>query len=53
MAASKSYEETLAHVSTHSSPSDLRITDLRVADIAGAPMHCILLKLMTNQGIEG
>ena len=53
MAASKSYEETLAHVRTHSSPSDLRITDLRVADIAGAPMHCILLKLMTNQGIEG
>ena len=44
---------TLDHVSTRSSPSKLRITDMRVADIAGAPMHCILLKLFTNQGLVG
>ena len=53
MAAKQSFEQTLEHVSTHSSPSDLRITDLRVADIAGAPMHCILLKILTNQGLVG
>lgn len=36
-----------------SGPSDLRITDLRFVDIDGAPKRCTLLKLMTNQGIEG
>jgi L-alanine-DL-glutamate epimerase-like enolase superfamily enzyme len=53
MAAKETYEETLTHVRTHSSPTDLRITDLRFADIIGAPMHCILLKLATNQGLVG
>ena len=47
------FTETLAHVSTGSSPSDLRITDMKIADIANAPMHCILVKLETNQGITG
>ena len=36
-----------------SSPSDLRITDIRFTDIVGAPMHCTLLKIYTNQGIVG
>lgn len=36
-----------------SAPSDLRITDLRVANIDGVPKHCILLKIYTNQGIVG
>jgi gluconate/galactonate dehydratase len=53
MDTNNGYEESLAHVRTSSSPSGLRITDMRVADIAGAPMHCILLKLVTNQGLEG
>ena len=47
------YEEALQHVRTYSKPSDLRITDLRVADIVGAPMHCTLVKIYTNQGLVG
>jgi len=43
----------LAAVNTSSRPSDLKITDMRCADIAGAPMHCTLLKLCTNQGLVG
>lgn len=34
-------------------PRELRITDMRFVDIDGAPKRCTLLKLMTNQGIEG
>jgi len=40
-------------VSAYSRPSDLKITDLRVTDIVGAPMRCCLLKIYTNQGIVG
>jgi len=47
------YTDTLANVNTFSSPSDLRITDIRVADVAGAPMHCPLIKIYTNQGLIG
>ncbi len=36
-----------------SRPSDLKITDLRVAHIKDAPMRCPLIKLYTNQGIVG
>ena len=43
----------LSCVNTYGSPSDLRITDMRFVDVAGAPMHCTLMKIMTNQGIEG
>ena len=38
---------------TASSPSDLRITDLRFFEIDGAPKRCTLLKIMTNQGLVG
>lgn len=34
-------------------PSTLKITDLRFADIDGAPKRCTLLKIYTNQGIIG
>ena len=47
------YTETLDKVSVNSRPSDLRITDMRIVDIVGAPMHCTLLKLYTNQGLVG
>lgn len=43
----------LSHVNTNSHPSDLKITDMRFTDIVGAPMHCTLLKIYTNQGIVG
>ncbi|GHU72099.1 hypothetical protein AGMMS49992_07330 [Clostridia bacterium] len=38
---------------TASKPSQLRITDIRIADIADAPFRCPLIKIMTNQGLEG
>jgi gluconate/galactonate dehydratase len=47
------FESTLNYVSTYSKPSDLRITDMRFVDIEGAPMHCTLLKIYTNQGLVG
>lgn len=47
------YEQTLDKVSGFSSPSDLRITDMRFADVAGAPMRCTLMKIYTNQGLVG
>lgn len=47
------YDHLLEHVRTASSPSELRITDVRVADIVDAPMHCTLVKVYTNQGLVG
>jgi L-alanine-DL-glutamate epimerase-like enolase superfamily enzyme len=49
----ESYESSLNHVNTYSSPSDLRINDMRISTIIGAPMRCPLIKISTNQGIEG
>ena len=34
-------------------PSALRITDMRFADIDGAPKRCTLIKIYTNQGLVG
>ena len=31
-------------------PAALKITDMRFADIDGAPKRCTLMKLYTNQG---
>ncbi|MBZ9809207.1 mandelate racemase/muconate lactonizing enzyme family protein [Mesorhizobium sp. BR1-1-9] len=45
--------EALDRVNTNSKPSDLRITDMRVAEIVGAPFTTALLKIYTNQGIVG
>ncbi len=41
------------NVNTNSKPSDLRITDLRIATVARAPMLCPLIRIDTNQGISG
>lgn len=49
----ENYESTLNNVNTYSRPSELRITDIKFADIVDAPMHCILMKVETNQGITG
>src|SRR5262245_57833684 len=46
-------ESVLQHVNTSSKPSDLKITDLRVATVARAPMTCPLIRIDTNQGIYG
>lgn len=53
MKKEETYENTLEHVNTHSIPSELKITDIRFADISGAPMHCSLIKVFTNQGLVG
>jgi gluconate/galactonate dehydratase len=49
----ENYDNTLAHVNTYSNPSELRITDIRFADILGAPFHSSLIKVYTNQGLVG
>ena len=46
-------EATLGNVGTSSRPSDLKITDLRVAVVGEAPMNCPLIRIDTNQGISG
>src|SRR3954452_18907152 len=46
-------DEALNRVNTNSRPSELRITDLRVAEITGAPFDSVLIKIFTNQGIVG
>jgi len=40
-------------VNINSRPSQLKITDIRFTDIAGAPMPCTLMKIYTNQGLIG
>ncbi|HJP32082.1 MAG TPA: mandelate racemase/muconate lactonizing enzyme family protein [Candidatus Latescibacteria bacterium] len=42
-----------ASVSTASRPSSLKITDLRVACLTGAPFRSVLIRIDTNQGISG
>ena len=46
-------EEFIGSFNRLSAPSKLRITDIRFTDIVGAPMHCTLMKIYTNQGIVG
>ncbi|MBZ5563898.1 MAG: mandelate racemase/muconate lactonizing enzyme family protein [Acidobacteriia bacterium] len=40
-------------VNTNSRPSELKITDLRIAHITKAPMNCPIIRIDTNQGIHG
>ncbi len=47
------YEDVLDKVNTNSRPSELKITDLRVAVIANAPMRCPIIRIDTNQGLYG
>jgi len=42
-----------ANVKRASEPSALKITDLRVAVVVGAPMTCPLIRIDTNQGLVG
>ena len=46
-------DEALNRVNTNSKPSELRITDMRVAEIVGAPFTSALIKIYTNQGMVG
>lgn len=53
----KPIEETLEYstqrVNRYSAPAELKITDLRVAEVANAPMPCPIIRIDTNQGIYG
>jgi L-alanine-DL-glutamate epimerase-like enolase superfamily enzyme len=40
-------------VNRNSKPSNLRITDLRIAHIQGAPMRVPIIRIDTNQGLTG
>ncbi len=46
-------EQVLDNVNTHSSPSALRITDMRIANLAGVPFPASIIRLDTNQGLRG
>ncbi len=46
-------EGAMQSVNQMSRPSDLKITDLRIAHIHEAPMRVPIIKLYTNQGIVG
>lgn len=50
MTSAKSVED---NVNTRSRPSDLRITDLRVASLSNIPFSCPIIRIDTNQGIVG
>jgi L-alanine-DL-glutamate epimerase-like enolase superfamily enzyme len=51
--ADKTLDAAVGNVNTNSKPSDLRITDMRIAVLGHAPMTCPLIRLDTNQGIYG
>lgn len=53
MTADEEAREALGRINTHSRPSELRITDMRCADIVGAPFTSSLIKIYTNEGIVG
>ena len=42
-----------ANINTHSRPTDLKITDLRIVNLEPLPFDVTLLRLDTNQGISG
>jgi len=46
-------EGVVQNVNTNSKPSELRITDMRIAVLGRAPMTCPLIRIDTNQGIYG
>jgi hypothetical protein len=46
-------DTALQFTRTASKPSGLKITDLRVAVVAKAPMTCPIIRIDTNQGISG
>ena len=43
----------VANINSHSRPSDLKITDLRIVNLEPLPFNVTLLRLDTNQGISG
>ncbi len=46
-------QSVLDKVNTRSNPSQLRITDMRIANLSGLPFRASIIRLDTNQGIVG
>ena len=46
-------EGATQNVNRSSAPSQLKITDLRVATVVEAPMTCPIIRIDTNQGLSG
>src|SRR3979409_2100915 len=46
-------EGAVQNTNKNSKPSDLKITDMRIATIGGAPMTDPIIRIDTNQGIYG
>ncbi|HEY3128490.1 MAG TPA: mandelate racemase/muconate lactonizing enzyme family protein [Acidobacteriota bacterium] len=46
-------EGAVQNVNRNSTPSQLKITDLRVAVVAEAPFTCPIIRIDTNQGVSG
>jgi L-alanine-DL-glutamate epimerase-like enolase superfamily enzyme len=51
--ADETLDAAVQNVNRNSKPSELKITDLRVAVVTKAPMTCPLIRIDTNQGISG
>ncbi len=52
--SSADQETPIRNVNTHSSPSTLKITDLRVATVVKpGPSPCTIVRIDTNQGVSG
>jgi len=51
--AEEGHGMTVQNVNTNSSPSQLKITDLRMAVLVKAPMTCPIIRIDTNQGVYG
>lgn len=41
------------NVNRRSSPTELKITDMRIAEVTGIPFRCPIIRIDTNQGISG
>ena len=41
------------NVNASSRPSELKITDMRVVNLKGAPLRGVIIRIDTNQGISG
>ena len=51
--ADSTLDAAVQNTQRNSNPSQLRITDLRVATVARAPFTCPIIRIDTNQGISG
>ena len=51
--ADETLDAAVQNVNKNSKPSELKITDLRVATVARAPMRDPIIRIDTNQGIYG